>query len=167
MDTIKIGAFLAELRHERHLTQEELGEKLGVTNKTVSRWENGNYMPPVEMLMEISSLYSVSINEILSGKRLEKTEIAQAADINLTAALSDSFSLRERIDYFRKKWIKEHIFSLIIQAVILAAMSAAGFVFDIALVQPAVSVIMLILIVVWRNRMQAYIEKNAYNGKGK
>ena len=50
MDTIKIGRFLKELRKENKLTQEQLGEKLGVTNKTVSRWETGTYLPPVECL---------------------------------------------------------------------------------------------------------------------
>lgn len=46
MDMQKIGGFLAELRKSKNLTQEELGDKIGVTNKTVSRWENGNYLPP-------------------------------------------------------------------------------------------------------------------------
>ena len=50
MDQIKIGRFIAALRRQAGLTQEALGEKLGVTNKTVSRWENGNYMPDIEML---------------------------------------------------------------------------------------------------------------------
>ena len=50
MDQVKIGAFIAQLRRERDWTQEELGERLGVTNKTVSRWENGNYMPSIELL---------------------------------------------------------------------------------------------------------------------
>ena len=53
MDMKKIGLFLAELRREKGLTQEQLGEQLSVTNKTISRWENGNYMPPVEMLQEL------------------------------------------------------------------------------------------------------------------
>lgn len=44
MDQIKIGKFIAALRKDKGLTQEQLGEKLGVTNKTISRWENGNYM---------------------------------------------------------------------------------------------------------------------------
>lgn len=47
MDQIKIGKFIAALRKDKGMTQEQLGEKLGVTNKTVSRWENGNYMPDV------------------------------------------------------------------------------------------------------------------------
>ena len=50
MDMVQMGSFLAELRKEKNLTQAELGDKLGVTNKTISRWETGNYMPPVEML---------------------------------------------------------------------------------------------------------------------
>lgn len=50
MDQVKIGKFIAELRRENQMTQEALGEKIGVTNKTISRWENGNYMPDIEML---------------------------------------------------------------------------------------------------------------------
>lgn len=48
MDIKKIGTYLAALRHEQNLTQEQLAEKLGVTNKTISRWETGKYLPPVE-----------------------------------------------------------------------------------------------------------------------
>jgi len=44
MDQIKIGRFIAELRHRENLTQDALGQKLGVTNKTISRWENSNYI---------------------------------------------------------------------------------------------------------------------------
>ena len=50
MDTVKMGKFLKELRKEKGLTQEQLGEKIGVTNKTVSRWENGNYFPPKHLI---------------------------------------------------------------------------------------------------------------------
>ena len=49
MDTIKIGKFLAENRKKKKLTQEQLGEKIGVTAKTISRWENGNYMPDISL----------------------------------------------------------------------------------------------------------------------
>lgn len=87
MDTVKTGAFLKELRKERGLTQEQLGEKVGVTNKTVSRWETGNYMPPVECLSILSDLYGVSINEIVSGKRLAAEELPDAAEDNLKNAL--------------------------------------------------------------------------------
>ena len=74
MDMIKIGEFLAKLRKEQGWTQEQLGEKLGVTNKTVSRWEKGNYLPPVEMLQMMSEVYGLTINEILSGERLTQEQ---------------------------------------------------------------------------------------------
>ena len=57
MDTKKIGTFLKELRNENGMTQEQLGEKIGVTNKTVSRWENGIFLPPVDILLAISQLF--------------------------------------------------------------------------------------------------------------
>ena len=56
MDTKMIGSFLKELRKENNMTQEQLGERIGVTNKTVSRWETGNYMPPVESLILLSDI---------------------------------------------------------------------------------------------------------------
>lgn len=83
MDLQLIGKFIAELRKEQELTQEQLGEKLGVTNKTVSRWETGAYLPPAEALLAMSDLFSVSINEILSGKRLSEEEYRAAAEENL------------------------------------------------------------------------------------
>ena len=74
MDMVKMGRFLSELRKNHNFTQAELGEKLGVTNKTISRWETGTYMPPVEMLEALSNMYGLSINEILSGKKLSDEE---------------------------------------------------------------------------------------------
>ena len=95
MDQVKIGKFIAALRKEKGLTQEKLGEKLGVTNKTVSRWENGNYMPDVEMLSLLSNEFDVSINEIISGERLNLENFKKAADENLVTALDNStFTLK-------------------------------------------------------------------------
>lgn len=87
MDTQKIGKFLKELRKQSGLTQEQLGEKLGVTNKTVSRWETGNYLPPIECLKLLSDFYEISINEILAGKRLDEREYKETSEENLSAAL--------------------------------------------------------------------------------
>lgn len=167
MDTVKIGKFLSELRRERGLTQEQLGGNLGVTNKTVSRWENGNYMPPVEMLMELSELYGVSINEILSGRRLESGEVQTAAEENLRSVLSDSpFSLEDRKEYFAGKWKKEHRFVFIFPSVIAVIVIIISAILD----APAGVGIGLLVPVPARiaayNRMMAYVERNAYDGKG-
>ena len=69
MDQKQIGSFLKELRKERKLTQEQLAEKLNVSGRTVSRWETGNNMPDISLLLEISELYDVSIPEIINGER--------------------------------------------------------------------------------------------------
>jgi transcriptional regulator with XRE-family HTH domain len=77
------------------MTQEQLGEKLGVTNKTVSRWENGNYMPDVEKLSLLSKEFGVSITELISGERLAAEDFKTAADKNLITALNNStFALK-------------------------------------------------------------------------
>ena len=89
MDTKMIGSFLKELRKENNMTQEQLGERIGVTNKTVSRWETGNYMPPVESLILLSDIYGISIYEILSGKRVELDELKQVTDENMTNVLGE------------------------------------------------------------------------------
>ncbi len=114
MDMVKIGSFLAELRKERKLTQAELGEKLGVTNKTVSRWETGSYMPPVEVLEELSNLYGLTINELLSGRKLTAEEYREMAKSNIRDTLKAStFELKEKQMFFKKKWRKEHISTII------------------------------------------------------
>lgn len=69
MEQKKIGAFLRELRKEKQLTQEQLAEILNVTNRSISRWENGVNMPDFDLVIEIANYYDVSIEEILDGER--------------------------------------------------------------------------------------------------
>ncbi len=69
MDQQKIGSFLKELRKEKQLTQEQLAEKLGVSGRTVSRWETASNMPDISILVEIAEFYDVSIPEIIDGER--------------------------------------------------------------------------------------------------
>lgn len=72
MDQKKVGAFLKELRKEKQLTQEQLAEILGVTNRSISRWENGVNMPDFDLVVELANYYDVSIDEILDGERKNK-----------------------------------------------------------------------------------------------
>lgn len=109
MDLQKIGSFLSQLRKEKGWTQEQLGQHLGVTNKTVSRWENGNYLPPAEMLQLLSELYNVSINELLSGEWLAESAYRERAEQNIAAVLNNNgFTRRERLAlcgrWLRKNW---------------------------------------------------------------
>ena len=72
MNQIKIGSFLKELRNEKNLTQEQIAEKFGVSQRSVSRWENGNTMPDISVLIELSDYYDVDLREILNGERKAK-----------------------------------------------------------------------------------------------
>ena len=69
MNQQKIGRFLKELRKEKGITQEQLAEQFSVSNRTISRWENGNNMPDLDILIEISDYYEVDLREILNGER--------------------------------------------------------------------------------------------------
>ncbi|MDE6749681.1 MAG: helix-turn-helix domain-containing protein [Lachnospiraceae bacterium] len=69
MDQKKIGKLLKELRNEKGLTQEQLAEIFNVSNRTVSRWENGNNMPDLDILIQISDYYEINLRELLDGER--------------------------------------------------------------------------------------------------
>ena len=86
MDQIKIGSFLKELRNEKNLTQENLAEKLGVSNRTVSRWETGSNMPDIGMLVEIAEFYDVSIPEIINGERKSENMDKETRDTAVALA---------------------------------------------------------------------------------
>lgn len=168
MDQIKIGKFIATLRKEKDLTQEQLGEKLGVTNKTISRWENGNYMPDIEMLSLLSKEFDVSINELISGERFLEEDFKKAADNNLVTALNNSiFTLKERIAFFKKKWLHEHIATIILCIVAwLSIMLWTALKLQdkksYALLGAIGSILALLFYVAPYNRMMVYVENHAY-----
>lgn len=163
MDTRKTGAFLASLRHERGLTQEALGQKLGVTNKTVSRWENGNYLPDVEMLQLLGAEYGVSIEELLCGRRLSEQEFRGAAEETLVTMLRESpFSMRERFSYWRRKWLRGHTALLVfcamaaVLSLILLWRRGATWCFGVW------ALAALCLYGALHNRMMAYVEERTF-----
>lgn len=71
MEQIKTGKFIAELRKEKGMTQEQLGAKLGVNSRSVSRWENGHGMPDISLLLELADVLGVTVQELLEGSRRE------------------------------------------------------------------------------------------------
>lgn len=168
MDLIYIGKFIAELRKEKGLTQEKLGEKLGVTNKTISRWETGVYLPSADALLAMSKMFEVSINEILNGKRLTEEEYKKVAEENLTQIIKESrFSLKDKVVFYKKKWLKDHIAIMCIWGLCIIGGFVAGIVLD-ELLAGYGAMLMLVVGHCWRNNtMMAYVENNAYDGTGK
>ena len=69
MDQTKVGQFLKQLRKEKGITQEEFAEKIGVSGRTVSRWETGSNMPDISLLVEIADFYDVDVREIIEGEK--------------------------------------------------------------------------------------------------
>ena len=70
MDQVKIGKLIAECRKAKKLTQVELAEKLGVTDKSVSKWENGNCLPDVSLYKKICEILDITLNEFFAGGKL-------------------------------------------------------------------------------------------------
>lgn len=97
MDLDKIGKFIALNRKNKGLTQEQLAEKLGVTNKTVSRWETGKYMPDLSLLKPLSEELGITLNELLSGEKIENEKIVENTEK----------SIINTIDYSKQKIEKE------------------------------------------------------------
>ena len=75
MNQEEIGKFISKLRKENNMTQHVLAEKLNVTDRTISNWETGRRLPDISILKEISVIFSVTIDEIIYGKKIEKEEI--------------------------------------------------------------------------------------------
>ena len=70
MDQIKIGKFIAERRKRENLTQMQLAEKLGITDKAISKWERGIAMPDTSIMLELCDILGISVNELLSGEKI-------------------------------------------------------------------------------------------------
>ena len=95
MDQKKIGFFLKELRKEKGITQEEFAEELNVSGRTVSRWETGNNMPDISLLIEIADFFDVTIPEIINGER--KSEIMNEEVKEVADKLSDYANAEKEI----------------------------------------------------------------------
>lgn len=100
MDQKKIGRLLKTLRKEKGLTQEQFAEIVHVSNRTVSRWENGNNMPDVDILIQISDFYEINLRELLDGER--KNEKMENNDLEKTVLKAVDYTNSETERYTEK-----------------------------------------------------------------
>ena len=70
MDQLRTGRFIAECRKQKNLTQAQLSEKLGITDKAVSKWERGIAMPDSSIMLELCDILGISVNELLNGEKI-------------------------------------------------------------------------------------------------
>ena len=80
MDQKNIGKFIAECRKRKNITQEQLAEKLWVSNKSISIWENGNTMPDLSLLITLSEELDIEVSELLRGRKMTQEELVDLRD---------------------------------------------------------------------------------------
>lgn len=93
MDQEKIGKFIADCRKKRKMTQSELSEKLGVTEKSISNWENGRNMPDLSLFKPLCDELEITINDLMSGEKIDKERYQEKFEENIV----------NTIDYSTKK----------------------------------------------------------------
>ncbi|MBO5095880.1 MAG: helix-turn-helix transcriptional regulator [Bacilli bacterium] len=117
MNQEKIGKFITKCRKEKKLTQEQLAEKLGVTSKSISRWENGKTMPDVSLFKPLCDELDIAINDLLSGEVVEKNMYQKKFEENMFSVISN---VNTKISYVRKTIIiLVSIISLIFLTIII------------------------------------------------
>ena len=105
MDQERIGKFIAECRKEKNLTQQELAERLGVSDRTIGNWENGRNMPDLSLFKPLCQELDITLNDLMSGEKVSKTEYQEKFEENIV----------NTIDYSTKKITKyNQVISLIL-----------------------------------------------------
>lgn len=87
MNQAKIGKFIAECRKKQGMTQNELSEKLGVTDKSISNWENGRNMPDLSLFKPLCELLDISINDLISGEKVSKDKYQEKLEENIISTI--------------------------------------------------------------------------------
>ena len=108
----KFGQFLAEIRKEKQMTQKELAEKLFVSDKTVSKWERGNSMPNVTLLIPIADVLGITVTELLKGEKLREEKTLNSDEVENLVVNSLDLSLRNTIRQRKKNWIFAFLISI-------------------------------------------------------
>lgn len=97
MDQVKIGKFIQAMRKEQSLTQRELADMLDISDKTVSKWETGNGLPEVSLMIPLCDILHISVNEMLSGERLDETQYQKKAEENIMSLIKEKAEAKKKI----------------------------------------------------------------------
>ena len=97
MDQIKIGKFIAEERKAKKYTQRELADKLSISDKTISKWETGNGFPEVSLLLPLCNELEITVNELLSGERLQAMDYKKKAEENMVNLVKEAQESKKKI----------------------------------------------------------------------
>ena len=122
MDQVKIGKFIAKCRKNKNLTQANLAEKLNITDRAISKWENGKSMPDSAIMLELCEILNISVNELLSGEKIDMKEYNE----NLEKNLLEMIKQKEEAD---KRLLTLEIFiGVLVSIIFLSLVFVASFV---------------------------------------
>lgn len=157
MDQKRIGAFIAQCRKEKNLTQMQLAELLGITNQAVSKWENGRGMPDVSLLQPLCDALGISLNELFSGEHISAEEYKGKAEENIAKLVKEK-------QLANLKPVK-YVFSICANATLFVAVSElavglVGYFFNSTILE-----VMLINVSVWLILFLASLSKLVYDKK--
>ena len=117
MDLIKIGKYIASKRKSLGMTQKQLAEKLGMSDKSVSKWERGVCLPDVSVYKELCSILGISLNEFLAGEDIAQENLIQKSETNIIEVIKDNIN--------KKKCLK--VMKYILLVISIFALSVLGF----------------------------------------
>lgn len=103
MDQKKIGQFIGQCRKEREMTQKQLADEIGVSDKTVSKWETGNGLPDISLLSVLCRALEINVNELLSGEKLPPETYSEKAEENMMNLWEENQSTKKAA---RIQWIE-------------------------------------------------------------
>ena len=97
MDTVKIGKYIAQKRKNLGLTQRDIAEQLGMSDKSVSKWERGVCLPDVSVYMELCRIIGISLNEFIAGEDIEQVELQEKSEQNILDVTKDGNYKKRRL----------------------------------------------------------------------
>ena len=97
MEQEKIGEFIAAQRKEKHMTQKQLGEALGISDKAISKWECGKGLPDISIMVPLCELLEINVNELLSGEHLTGDSYSKKAEENMMHLIQETENQKKKI----------------------------------------------------------------------
>ncbi|MBQ8795255.1 MAG: helix-turn-helix transcriptional regulator [Clostridia bacterium] len=121
MDQIKIGKFISKCRKEKSLTQMQLAEKLGITDRAISKWETGKSLPDSSIMLELCEMLGITVNDLLSGEVVTVSNYNEKLEKNLISMVKE----KEKAD---KRLLSMEIFIVVlVSAILLSLVFTAAF----------------------------------------
>ncbi len=127
MDQIKIGSFIAELRKEHNMTQRDLAEKLGITDRAISKWENGRGLPDVSLMKPLCEILGINVTELLNGERTKEEETLSKTEETVYEVLCDREMHIKNTERVKKKYSALRVVTVIFGVIIGLALALMFF----------------------------------------